>query len=162
MREGKLFEGGPCEPMEHFELTDDLKRDARDMAEAVEFVGPLSHAELARVLPAADAAVVPSIFPETFGLVAAECAASGVVPFVVDHSGLREAGGIVGGGLPFDLRVGMEGGFQENLAEALLSYLERPADERARHQRQVRHNTVESLSWGALSERIVGLCREAV
>jgi hypothetical protein len=48
---------------------------------------------------------VPSIFPETFGLVAAEFAAAGVVPFVADHSGLREAGALVGQGLPFDLRV---------------------------------------------------------
>ncbi|MCV5647676.1 glycosyltransferase, partial [Escherichia coli] len=85
------------------------------MAEAVEFVGPLYHEELARLLPAADAGVVPSIFPETFGLVAAELAASGVVPFVADHSGLREAGGIIGKGLPFGLLVGMER-FEEELA----------------------------------------------
>ena len=68
------------------------------------FVGPLGHAELANITPAADVAVVPSIFPGTFGLVAAEFAAE-VVPFVADHSGLREAGAFVGQDLPFDLRV---------------------------------------------------------
>lgn len=161
MRDGRLFEGGPSEPMEHFELTKELKRDARGMAEAVDFVGPLSHAELARILPAADAAVVPSIFPETFGLVAAECAASGVVPFVADHSGLTEAGGIVGRGLPFDLRVSLKDSFQDNLADVLVDYLERPKEERDAHRKQVRENAIQYLSWEALAEELVTLARDA-
>jgi glycosyltransferase involved in cell wall biosynthesis len=33
---------------------------------------------------------VPSIFPEAFGMVAAEAAAAGVPPLVADHSGLAE------------------------------------------------------------------------
>ena len=98
---GRLFEGGTPSAMEHFEVTDALLRDAEGMAPGVEFVGPLYHAGLARVLPAAEVAVVPSIFPETFGLVAAEAGAASVPPFVANHSGLREAGGFVGRGLPF-------------------------------------------------------------
>jgi glycosyltransferase involved in cell wall biosynthesis len=108
------------------------------------------------VLPAADAAAVPSIFPETFGLVAAEFAASGVVPFVSDHSGLREAGEIVGRGLPFDLRVGMDG-FEENFAKALSDYLKLPEEERRRCEEVVRRNCVEHLSWGTLAEKLVAL-----
>ncbi len=123
------------------------------MGGSVAFVGPLEHAELAKVLPAAEVAVVPSIFPETFGLVAAEFAASGVVPFVADHSGLREAGGILGRGLPFDLRVGMDG-FEENIARALAGYLGRREEERASHRETVRRNSVESLSWETLAERL--------
>jgi glycosyltransferase involved in cell wall biosynthesis len=38
----------------------------------------------------ADAAVVPSIFPEAFGMVAAEAAAAGCPPVVARHSGLAE------------------------------------------------------------------------
>ena len=34
--------------------------------------------------------VVPSIFPEAFGMVAAEAASAGVPPLVADHSGLAE------------------------------------------------------------------------
>jgi glycosyltransferase involved in cell wall biosynthesis len=37
-----------------------------------------------------DAVVVPSIFPEAFGMVAAEAAAAGVPPIVARHSGLAE------------------------------------------------------------------------
>ena len=153
---GKLLEGGPAGPLEHFELSEELVRDAAGIEEAVEFVGPLYHGDLAKLLPAAEVAVVPSIFPETFGLVAAEFAASGVVPFVADHSGLREAGEIVGRGLPFDLRIGMDG-FEENLARALTDYLAYPEEERHRYGEIVRRNSVEHLSWGTLAEKLVVL-----
>ncbi|MCA1718892.1 MAG: glycosyltransferase family 4 protein [Actinobacteria bacterium] len=156
---GRLFKGGPPSTMEHFEITDALLRDAEGMAADIEFVGPLYHAELARVLPAAEVAVVPSIFPETFGLVAAEAAASSVPPFVADHSGLREAGGLVGRGLPFDTRVSLEGDFGENLAQALAGYLALPPKERQRCREIVRRNSVEDLSWGALASRVAELAR---
>ncbi len=154
---GRLFEGGPASPMEHFEVSDELLRDAEGIEEYVEFVGPLYHEELSRVLPAADVAVVPSIFPETFGLVAAEFGASGVPPFVADHSGLREAGGFVAKGLPFDTRVSLEDSFEKNLAHALTGYLSLPEEERRRCRETVRRNAVEDLSWGALAERIAEL-----
>jgi glycosyltransferase involved in cell wall biosynthesis len=38
----------------------------------------------------ADVTVVPSIFPEAFGMVAAEAPASGSPPLVARHSGLAE------------------------------------------------------------------------
>src|SRR5215213_3126566 len=153
---GKLLEGGPAGPLEHFELTDEVLDEAKGMGDDVLFVGPLYHGDLTKILPAAEAAAVPSIFPETFGLVAAEFAASGVVPFVSDHSGLSEAGEIVGRGLPFDLRVGMDG-FEENLATALNDYLKLPEEERRRCMEVVRRNCVEHLSWGTLAEKLVSL-----
>jgi glycosyltransferase involved in cell wall biosynthesis len=155
---GKLLEGGPAGPLEHFELSDELLNDAAGMESDVLFTGPVYHEDLTKLLPAADVAAVPSIFPEAFGLVAAESAASGVVPFVADHSGLTEAGGIVGQGLPFDLRIGMDG-FEENLARALTDYLELPEDERRRCGEVVRRNSVEDLSWGTLAEKLVALVR---
>src|ERR671910_587052 len=137
-------------------LVEALLRDAVGMEEGVEFVGPLGHGDLAKLVPAADVGVVPSIFPETFGLVAAEFAASGGVPFVAGHSGLRETGGIIGRDLPLDPRVGL-GGFEENLARALTGYLELPDEERRRCGEMVRRNCVERLSWGTLAERLVEL-----
>src|ERR687898_566927 len=108
-------------------------------------------AELGRLLEGGPAGPL-----EHFGLVAAEFAASGVVPFVSDHSGLTEAGGIVGRGLPFDLRVGMDG-FEENFAKALTDYLKLPEEERLRCEEVVRQNCVDHLSWGTLAEKIVSL-----
>ena len=52
--------------------------------------GPLEHRHLVHLLPLADATVVPSIFPEAFGMVAAEAAAAGCPPLVARHSGLAE------------------------------------------------------------------------
>jgi glycosyltransferase involved in cell wall biosynthesis len=54
------------------------------------FTGPLEHRHLVNLLPLADVVVVPSIFPEAFGMVAAEAAAAGVPPLVARHSGLAE------------------------------------------------------------------------
>jgi glycosyltransferase involved in cell wall biosynthesis len=54
------------------------------------FTGALEHRHLVNLLPLADVAVTPSIFPEAFGMVAAEAAAAGVPPLVARHSGLAE------------------------------------------------------------------------
>src|SRR5579884_561846 len=58
--------------------------------ERVLFTGPLEHRHLVHLLPLCDVAVVPSIFPEAFGMVAAEAAAAGCPPLVARHSGLAE------------------------------------------------------------------------
>src|SRR5204862_5677176 len=54
------------------------------------FTGALEHRHLTHLLPLADVTVVPSIFPEAFGMVAAEAAAAGSPPLVARHSGLAE------------------------------------------------------------------------
>ncbi len=41
------------------------------------FTGRLEHEEVGRLVPATDALVIPSTFPESFGMVAAEAAAAG-------------------------------------------------------------------------------------
>jgi glycosyltransferase involved in cell wall biosynthesis len=63
---------------------------ARAAADSVLLSGRLEHAEVAEVMPAADVFVMPSTFPEAFGMVAAEAAACGVPPVSADHSGMRE------------------------------------------------------------------------
>jgi glycosyltransferase involved in cell wall biosynthesis len=63
---------------------------ARTLDERVVLTGRLEHEELAELLPACEALVVPSTFPEAFGMVAAEAAACGVLPVSAAHSGLAE------------------------------------------------------------------------
>jgi glycosyltransferase involved in cell wall biosynthesis len=62
----------------------------RAMAGSVEFIGRLEHDEVAELLPGAEALVMPSTFPEAFGMVAAEAAACGVLPVSAGHSGMLE------------------------------------------------------------------------
>jgi glycosyltransferase involved in cell wall biosynthesis len=52
------------------------------------FTGALEHRHLRHLWPLADASVTPSVFPEAFGMVAAEAAACGSPPLVARHSGL--------------------------------------------------------------------------
>jgi len=63
---------------------------AEAAAGSIQIAGRLEHDEVAEVMPAADAFVMPSTFPESFGMVPAEAAASGVPPVSADHSGMRE------------------------------------------------------------------------
>ncbi len=60
------------------------------------FTGQLEHRHLVHLLPLCEVAVVPSIFPEAFGMVAAEAAAAGVLPVVSAHSGLAEVAAGIG------------------------------------------------------------------
>ena len=60
------------------------------VARRVLFTGPLEHRHLAHLWPLARVSVTPSVFPEAFGMVAAEAAACGSPPLVARHSGLAE------------------------------------------------------------------------
>ena len=66
---------------------DELERMA---GERVLFTGALEHRHLRHLWPLADVSVTPSVFPEAFGMVAAEAAACGSPPLVARHSGLAE------------------------------------------------------------------------
>src|SRR5262249_33623379 len=70
------------------------------LGEGVVFTGRLEHHELAELLPACEALVTPSTFPEAFGMVAVEAAACGVLPISAAHSGLAEVSEALAGELP--------------------------------------------------------------
>jgi glycosyltransferase involved in cell wall biosynthesis len=62
----------------------------RAAAGSVEWLGRLEHDEVAALLPRAEALVMPSTFPEAFGMVAVEAASCGTLPVSAGHSGMRE------------------------------------------------------------------------
>jgi glycosyltransferase involved in cell wall biosynthesis len=63
---------------------------ARAAAGSVEWIGRLEHDQVAALLPQAEALVMPSTFPEAFGMVAVEAASCGTLPVSAGHSGMRE------------------------------------------------------------------------
>jgi glycosyltransferase involved in cell wall biosynthesis len=73
---------------------------ARALPERVVLTGRLDHDELAELLPACEALVVPSTFPEAFGMVAVEAAACGALPISAAHSGLAEVSDALAGAVP--------------------------------------------------------------
>ncbi len=70
----------------------DRYRDAArgKLFERLVFTGIMDHDQLRRLIPCADVVVAPSIFPESFGLVAVEALASGVLPIQTYHSGFAD------------------------------------------------------------------------
>ena len=77
-----------------------FQAQAAPLGERVIFTGRLEHDELYHVLALCEALVVPSIFPEAFGMVAAEAAACGVLPISAAHSGLAEVSDTLGEHVP--------------------------------------------------------------
>ena len=73
-------------------------------AERVHFTGRLEHEDLPDLLPACEAQVMPSTFPEAFGMVAAEAAACGALPLSADHSGMAEVTATLAPALSPELR----------------------------------------------------------
>ncbi len=107
---------------------------AERIAESVTFVGRLEHDELAEVLPSADAMVVPSTFPEAFGMVSIEAAACGVLPVAAAHSGLAEVAAALAVSIPEQyhglLSFPRDNHAVEAIAERLTTWLTLPESER--------------------------------
>src|SRR6185503_9328501 len=105
----------------------------RDAPARTLFTGPLEHRHLVHLLPLADVSVVPSIFPEAFGMVAAEAAAAGVPPLVARHSGLAEVAEGLGASYPTEYAslASFTNGDVADLSEKLRVLLSLPAAERA-------------------------------
>jgi glycosyltransferase involved in cell wall biosynthesis len=121
------------------------------------FTGPLEHRHLRHLLPLADAVVVPSIFPEAFGMVAAEAAAAGAPPLVARHSGLAEiAAGLEAVYPPEHARLAsFASGDAGELRERLGQLLALPESERARLREAARRAAVERWSWAHVAERLL-------
>ena len=104
-----------------------------------------------------DVAVVPSIFPEAFGMVAAEAAAAGCPPVVAHHSGLAEIAEGLDGFYPPGMGrlASFPNGDANELAERLTTILGLPAAERTALRAAAREAAVELWSWKSVAERIL-------
>jgi glycosyltransferase involved in cell wall biosynthesis len=123
------------------------------------FTGPLEHRHLTKLLALADVCVVPSIFPEAFGMVAAEAAAAGCPPLVARHSGLAEVAEGLEEEYPPELRhlASFANGSPAELRARLLELLELPEGERERLRVAARRAAVERWSWASVAERLLAL-----
>jgi len=118
------------------------------------FTGPLEHRHLVHLLPLADVAVVPSIFPEAFGMVAAEAASAGTPPLVARHSGLQEIAEGLESEYPPEYRdlTSFANGDVGDLAVKLRRILALPRGTLAEPARRA---TVERWSWRSVAERLL-------
>jgi glycosyltransferase involved in cell wall biosynthesis len=125
--------------------------------ERVLFTGPLEHRHLVQLLPLADATVVPSIFPEAFGMVAAEAAAAGSPPLVARHSGLATIAAGLEEEYPPELRglASFRSGDAGDLAEKLGRILALAPAEHAALAAAGRSAVVRRWSWDSVSNRLL-------
>jgi glycosyltransferase involved in cell wall biosynthesis len=121
------------------------------------FTGPLEHRHLVHLLPLADVAVVPSIFPEAFGMVAAEAAACGCPPLVARHSGLAEVAAGLEAEYPERLvhLAAFETGSVADLRAKLAEILALPASDREALRAAARRAVVERWSWPSIAARLL-------
>ena len=121
------------------------------------FTGPLEHRHLAHLWPLAMVSVTPSVFPEAFGMVAAEAAACGSPPLVARHSGLAD----IAAGLEAEYPPGhrelasFASGDPADLAAKLARVLALTPSEWARLSEAARRAAVSNWSWERIGALIL-------
>jgi glycosyltransferase involved in cell wall biosynthesis len=136
--------------------------DFREQLEALApvgtlFTGALEHRHLRHLLPLCDVAVVPSIFPEAFGMVAAEAAAAGVLPVVSAHSGLAEVAAGIGEevGPETAALLSFPAGDAAALRERLAAILALPAEQRRELGLAARRGVERRWSWQVVAAALL-------
>jgi len=167
-RRGRELEGGPAGELGYLAaFLDGLDGEARERyrtiapgaALAIRFTGRLEHADLPLVLPAFSAQVVPSTFPEAFGMVAAEAACCGALPLSANHSGLAEVTSALAGKVPADIRelLSFDRGptAVEGIAKRLIGWLERPASEQASAAATLSEVARQRFGWEGVARGVI-------
>jgi glycosyltransferase involved in cell wall biosynthesis len=167
---GTAAEGGPGGRLQYLSAfldgldNDPERRDAylaaaRGLPERVVFTGRLEHDELAELLPACEALVVPSTFSEAFGMVGAEAAACGALPISAGHSGLAEVSRTLAEAVPAQVRglLSFRLGPQavEDLAARLTGWLEAPDALRRQTAEALVEIARERYSWEGVAEGVI-------
>ena len=137
---------------------------ASALGERVVLTGRLEHEELAELLPACEAVVVPSTFPEAFGMVAAEAAACGALPVSAAHSGLAEvserarARGAARAA-PGCCRFPVDDGAVEALAARVVGWLDADPELRELTREGLVATVRERWSWEGVARGVIAAAR---
>jgi glycosyltransferase involved in cell wall biosynthesis len=136
---------------------------ARVLGERIVFSGRLDHEELADLLPACEAIVVPSTFPEAFGMVAAEAAACGVLPISAAHSGLAEVSDVLARAVPQAagrlLSFPVDDSAVRALAERVCGWLQADGSLRSRTRTGLVSTVRERWSWEGAARGVIAAAR---
>jgi glycosyltransferase involved in cell wall biosynthesis len=165
---GRELEGGPPGELRFLRaflesVDDDWLRAAPAAAERVHFTGRLEHDDLPDLLPAVEAQVMPSTFPESFGMGAAEAAACGALPLSANHSGMAEVTSRLAPALPKELRPLMSfevgPGAVREIAEKLVTWLTLDPALRERTKTALAAATARRYSWESVAEGVIAAAR---
>jgi glycosyltransferase involved in cell wall biosynthesis len=125
----------------------------------VHFTGRLEHDDLPHLLPAFEALVMPSTFPESFGMVAVEAAACGVLPLSAAHSGMAEVTATLEPALDGSLRELLSfvpgPDAVEEIAAKLARWLALDAGEREAVEAVLAERARGIYSWESVAEGVI-------
>ena len=163
-RGGRQLEGGPPGTLRMLDAFlsgagPAYAEAARLAAGTVRLSGRLEHEEVARLLPATEATVVPSTFPEAFGMVAAEAAAAGALPICADHSGLHEVSSALAQAVPDAQRdllsFSLDDRAVESIAARLTAWLELDPVQRKDIGAQLARRASQRWSWAGVAAGVL-------
>ena len=161
---GRELEGGPAGELRHLSafldtVDDEWLRAAPEAGERVHFTGRLEHEDLPLLLPACEAQVMPSTFPESFGMVAAEAAACGALPLSANHSGMAEVTATLRPALPEALQPLMSfdvgPGAAREIGSKLVEWLELDPGERDAARAALAAEAARRYSWESVAEGVI-------
>ncbi|HYH52824.1 MAG TPA: glycosyltransferase family 4 protein [Solirubrobacterales bacterium] len=132
---------------------------AKGAAGSVELIGRLEHSEVATFFPRAEAMVMPSTFPEAFGMVSVEAAACGTLPVSAGHSGMLEVSRQLAASLPGEVgsltSFPVEEGAVEAIAARLNAWLSLPTPERERARAALVEASTRLWSWEGVARGVL-------
>jgi glycosyltransferase involved in cell wall biosynthesis len=163
-RRGWALEGGEERPLPVLtaflaDPPEGYAETARAAAGSVEFIGRLEHHEVASLFPRAEAMVMPSTFPEAFGMVAVEAAACGTLPVAAGHSGMLEVSRQLAAALPETsaplVSFPVEEGAVEAIAASLNVWLALPENQRETGREALVETVRRLWSWEGVARGVL-------
>ncbi len=140
-----------------------FQAQAAPLGERVIFTGRLEHDELCHVLALCEALVVPSTFPEAFGMVAAEAAACGVLPISAAHSGLAEVSETIAEHVPAEaaawLSFPVDDDAAQAIAQRIVGWLTADAALKAQTREALVSVARERWSWQGVARGVIAAAR---
>lgn len=170
--QSRELEGGRARPLRHLtafldslegaEASRERERylnAARALPERVVFTGRLDHAELAALIPACESLIVPSTFPEAFGMVAVESAACGALPISAGHSGLAEVSQVLARVVPAEaapwLSFPVDDGVVRAIAQRVGAWMDASASVRLQTRAALVGAVREHWSWEGVAAGVI-------
>jgi glycosyltransferase involved in cell wall biosynthesis len=136
-----------------------FQAQAAPLGARVIFTGRLEHDELYHVLTLCEALVVPSTFPEAFGMVAAEAAACGVLPISAAHSGLAEVSNTLAEHVPKEaaswLSFPIDDDTVKSIAERIVAWLSADAALKVQTREALISVVRERWSWQGVARGVI-------
>ena len=161
---GREFEGGPPGELKYLRAFLESAGQgwlsaAPAAAARIHFTGRIEHDDLPDLLPVCEAQVMPSTFPELFGMVAVEAAACGALPLSARHSGMAEVTAMLAPALPERLRPLLSfeigPGAVEEIAAKLVTWLTLDDAERNRARLALAKEAVRHYSWENVAKGVI-------